>query len=78
MHVLELSIDGVRYRCYRTASASDGDDQLETYVVPGIGSVTFALATGVVVSRSCVLPARARELDQLVPFIIEGAQSKEE
>ncbi len=64
---LEIDIQGIVLRCYRTASR--GEDLVDHYIVAGFGSISVARDSGEIVNISAITPSGAALLKQLAPLI---------
>jgi hypothetical protein len=65
---LEIHVDGLVVRCYRTG-APGGEDLLDTYVVAGVGSISIARDTGEIVKVAAITSNGAAFLKKLAPMI---------
>ncbi len=65
-NTIEIVFERALYRCYRVQTSKDDVDR---YIVAGVGSVSIARATGAVVDLAPVIQDGARLLTKLAPII---------
>jgi hypothetical protein len=73
-NTIEIVMEGTLYRCYRVQTSKD---DVERYIVAGVGSITVERATGVIVDLTPVIHDGARVLTKLAPLIqrVSSAQT---
>jgi hypothetical protein len=68
--VVEVTIEGVMYRCYRTWCVDpEWNGPVDSFIVAGLGTVSVERHTGVVVSTAPVVRSAVPVLEKMAPFL---------
>ena len=74
--VVEVTIDGATYRCYRTWCVDpEWNGPVDSFIVAGYGTVSVERASGAVVSTAPVARGAVPLLEKMAPHLAERMRS---
>ena len=77
--VVEVTVEGVMYRCYRTWCVDpEWNGPVDSFIVAGLGTVSVERHTSVVVSTAPVVRSAVPVLEKMAPFLAERMRLQDE